>query len=157
MVGQTLGHYKILEKIGAGGMGEVYLAEDTTLSRRVALKVLSPELAESEERRARFTREAKALAALNHPNIVTVHSVETFIVPAAGGKAWQITTESSQDYFPQWSPDGKWIVFASYGTDREYRLWRVSASGGAREQVTESPAYYFRWSEDGNHIYFTGL
>jgi len=76
MVGQTLGHYKILEKIGAGGMGEVYLAEDTTLNRRVALKVLPPELAESEERRARFTREAKALAALNHPNIVTVHSVE---------------------------------------------------------------------------------
>jgi serine/threonine protein kinase len=76
MVGQTLGHYKILEKIGAGGIGDVYLAEDTTLNRRVALKVLPPELAESDERRARFTREAKALAALNHPNIVTVHSVE---------------------------------------------------------------------------------
>ena len=156
MVGQTLGHYKILEKIGAGGMGDVYLAEDTTLSRRVALKVLPPELAESEDRRARFTREAKALAALTHPNIVTVHSVETFIVPADGGKAWQITTESSQDYFPQWSPDGKWIAFASTRGDRGYRLWRVSASGGAAEQVMEGPAYYFRWSEDGKHIYFMG-
>ena len=76
MIGQTLAHYKILEKIGSGGMGDVYLAEDTKLDRKVALKVLPPELAESEERRARFKREAKALAALDHPNIVTVHSVE---------------------------------------------------------------------------------
>ena len=76
MVGQTLAHYKILEKIGSGGMGDVYLAEDTKLERKVALKVLPPELAESDERRARFAREAKAIAALNHPNIVTVHSVE---------------------------------------------------------------------------------
>ena len=57
-------------------MGDVYLAEDTTLDRQVALKVLPPELAQDTERRARFTREAKAVAALNHPNIVTVHSVE---------------------------------------------------------------------------------
>ena len=76
MIGRTLAHYRILEKIGSGGMGEVYLAEDTKLDRKVALKVLPPELAESEERRARFKREAKAVAALNHPNIVTVHSVE---------------------------------------------------------------------------------
>ena len=76
MVSQTLAHYKILEKIGSGGMGEVYVAEDTKLDRKIALKVLPPEMAESEERRARFKREAKAIAALNHPNIVTVHSVE---------------------------------------------------------------------------------
>src|SRR3990172_3791848 len=76
MVGQSLAHYRILEKIGSGGMGDVYLAEDTKLGRKVALKVLPPELAESEARRARFAHEAKALAALNHPNIVTVYSVE---------------------------------------------------------------------------------
>src|SRR4030095_11243566 len=76
MIDQTVGHYKILQKIGAGGMGDVYLAEDATLDRKVALKVLPPELADDPERRARFTREAKAVAALNHPNIVTVHSVE---------------------------------------------------------------------------------
>ncbi|HXV60715.1 MAG TPA: protein kinase, partial [Vicinamibacteria bacterium] len=76
MVGQTLAHYKIREKIGSGGMGEVYRAEDTKLDREVALKVLPPELAESEERRSRFQREAKAIAALNHPNIVQIYSVE---------------------------------------------------------------------------------
>ena len=76
MIGQTVAHYKILGKIGSGGMGDVYLAEDTTLDRKVALKVLPLELADNAERRARFTREAKAVAALNHPNIVTLHSVE---------------------------------------------------------------------------------
>ena len=75
MIGQTLAHYKILEKIGSGGMGDVYLAEDTKLDRKVALKVLPPELAQSEERRARFKREAKAIAALNHPNIISIYSL----------------------------------------------------------------------------------
>jgi Tol biopolymer transport system component len=83
-------------------------------------------------------------------------NVDAFLVPASGGEARQITTESSQDYFPQWSPDGKWIVFASTRGDRGYRLWRAPASGGAAEQLMEGPAYYFRWSEDGKHIYFMG-
>jgi serine/threonine protein kinase/Tol biopolymer transport system component len=74
--GQTLGHYRIIKPIGAGGMGQVYAAEDTRLDRQVAIKILPPELAEDADRRARFTREAKAVATLNHPNIVTVHAVE---------------------------------------------------------------------------------
>src|SRR6476646_6525169 len=72
----TLGHYRILEPIGEGGMGEVYAAEDTRLHRRIALKVLPRLVADDPERRLRFEREAQAIAALNHPNIVTIHSVE---------------------------------------------------------------------------------
>jgi serine/threonine protein kinase/Tol biopolymer transport system component len=74
--GQTLSHYRILRPLGAGGMGEVYLAEDSKLGRQVALKVLAHESARDPDRRARFEREARAVAALNHPNIVTIHSVE---------------------------------------------------------------------------------
>ena len=73
MLGRTLAHYKILEKIGSGGMGDVYAAEDTKLERKVALKVLPPELAE--RGRVRFEQEAKAIAALDHPNIVQVFSL----------------------------------------------------------------------------------
>jgi serine/threonine protein kinase len=76
MLGKTLNHYKVLEKLGRGGMGEVFIAEDTKLGRKIALKTLPSHLADSDELRQRFEREAKAIAALNHPNIVTIHSVE---------------------------------------------------------------------------------
>jgi TolB-like protein/Tfp pilus assembly protein PilF len=76
LIERTLGHYRILERLGTGGMGDVWLAEDTRLHRRVALKMLRKELAESAEKRARFEREAKAVAALSHPSIVTLHAVE---------------------------------------------------------------------------------
>ena len=76
MIGQTVGHYKILDRLGAGGMGEVYRARDTRLKRIVALKLLPPRVAGSQERLQRFRREAEAVAALNHPNIVMIHSVE---------------------------------------------------------------------------------
>ncbi len=74
--GSELLHFRIAGKLGAGGMGQVYVAEDGKLGRRVALKVLSPEVADDPRRLERFRREARALAALNHPNIVTVHSVD---------------------------------------------------------------------------------
>ncbi|MBI2838400.1 MAG: protein kinase [Acidobacteria bacterium] len=73
---RTLSHYTIVEKIGKGGMGVVFVAKDNALDRRVALKVLSPEMVADSERLRRFQREAKTLAALNHPNIVTIYSVE---------------------------------------------------------------------------------
>ncbi len=76
MVGSKLLHYEILEQLGSGGMGDVFLARDTVLDRRVALKVLSDEMASDPERLERFHREAKTVAALNHPNIVVLHSVE---------------------------------------------------------------------------------
>jgi serine/threonine protein kinase len=74
--GQQLLHYRLIEKIGKGGMGEVYVARDSKLNRNVALKVLPSEMAADADRRARFKREAQAVAALNHPNIVTIFSVE---------------------------------------------------------------------------------
>src|ERR1700747_3398736 len=74
-VNTTLSHYRIVSKIGAGGMGEVYLAQDTRLDRKVALKILPADLASSQDRMRRFTQEAKAAAALNHPNIATIHEI----------------------------------------------------------------------------------
>ena len=75
-IGNRLGHYLVLDKLGSGGMGDVYVAEDTKLSRRVALKFLRPDIADARDSRARFLREARAAAALNHPNIVHLYSVE---------------------------------------------------------------------------------
>jgi len=92
MIGQILGHYRILEKLGAGGMGEVYRAEDLTLKRQVALKILPLQIAESPEKIERFQREAETLAALDHPNIVTLYSVEQ-AQTATGGNTSATSTE----------------------------------------------------------------
>ena len=76
MLGRTLSHYEVLEKIGEGGMGEVYLAKDTNLDREVAIKVLPSAFSEDKERLARFEREARLLASLNHTNIAAIHELE---------------------------------------------------------------------------------
>src|SRR6266480_2532519 len=73
--GVRLGRYEIRSKIGAGGMGEVYLAQDTELDRKVALKILPAEVASNQDRMRRFVQEAKAAAALNHPNIAHIYEI----------------------------------------------------------------------------------
>ena len=79
-----ISHYRIVSPLGAGGMGEVYLAQDRTLERRVALKILPPELVRSEDRVRRFVLEAKSASSLSHPNIVTIYEIGQEPVRKAG-------------------------------------------------------------------------
>src|SRR5439155_2277091 len=74
--GTKLGRYEIRSQLGAGGMGEVYLAQDTKLDRKVALKILPADVAAHPDRMKRFVQEAKAASALNHPNIITIHEID---------------------------------------------------------------------------------
>src|SRR5436189_2260125 len=73
--GAGLSHYRIVSKLGAGGMGEVYLAQDTRLDRKVALKIVPADLAANQDRMRRFTQEAKSAAALSHPNIAQIFEI----------------------------------------------------------------------------------
>src|SRR5512143_2620499 len=75
MVSPSISHYRILRKLGAGGMGEVYLAEDVKLGRKVAMKILPPDIASSQDRMRRFVQEARAASSLNHPNIAHIYEI----------------------------------------------------------------------------------
>jgi serine/threonine protein kinase len=104
VVGKRLEHYEILEKIGAGGMGQVYRARDEKLNREVALKVLPEKFAANEDRLRRFLQEARAVAAMNHPNIVTIYSVEesggTHFLTMELVKGTALTEHITEDGFP---------------------------------------------------------
>jgi eukaryotic-like serine/threonine-protein kinase len=106
--GTQVNHYRIIEKIGAGGMGEVYLADDTKLNRQVALKFLPGHMAQDQEVRARFTREAQAVAKLDHPNIVTIYEVGEF---------------NSRPFFAMQYISGK--TLSSYSTENQLPIARI--------------------------------
>ncbi|MGD1094013.1 MAG: protein kinase [Bryobacteraceae bacterium] len=96
--GSKIGPYEILAPIGAGGMGEVYRAKDTKLDREVAIKVLPAALAQDPERLARFEREAKVLASLNHPNIAQIYGIEeSSLRPGTGDgtRSWPDAPDSA--------------------------------------------------------------
>ena len=96
MIGTTLAHYRITAALGAGGMGEVWRATDEKLGRDVALKVLPADFAADPERLARFEREAKVLASLNHPNIAHLYGLESLAMPTAHMAAETAAPQDSQ-------------------------------------------------------------
>jgi Protein kinase domain len=172
---QTVGRYQILAELGRGGMGEVYRAKDTKLDRDVAIKVLPESFAVDADRAARFTREAKTLASLNHPNIAAIYGIEeqgstralvmelvegwvaydtdksgTFEVvvqafPVAKGK-WPASTAGGSR--PRWSRDGRELYFV--GHDSKLMATPVRATGESFEAGT--PAALFQMSPDTSSL-----
>jgi serine/threonine protein kinase len=123
-VGLELGHYRIVEKIGAGGMGEVYRASDEHLARDVAIKVLPPGTLTDESARKHFHKEALILSQLNHPNVATIHDFDTqqgvdFLV---------------MEYIPGITPARRWLVDPC--RRRKYSVWACNSRKAWRQRMT---------------------
>ena len=108
MIGKTISHYKILEKLGEGGMGVIYKAEDTQLKRPVVLKFLSPELTRDPEAKKRFVHEAQAASALDHPNICTIHEIDE----TEDGQLFMVMAYYEGETLKQKIAQGRWSVDA---------------------------------------------
>ena len=137
--GVRLGAYEIVALIGAGGMGEVYRARDARLARDVAIKVLPAGVAGDPERLQRFEQEARAAAALNHPNILAVHDLGPWQVSTAGGS------------FPRWRRDGKEIFYLA--PDGTLMAASVNGRGSAFEVGAVRPLFRSRARTDQGYAY----
>jgi hypothetical protein len=142
--GDRLGPYEISGQLGRGGMGEVYRARDTRLGRDVAIKVLPDSFAKSPERISRFEREARTLAALNHPNVAAIHGLEE-----SGG-----TSALVLELVEGWTPDGRIVASIQSATTTGFDIGIVSASGERIEPFLSTPANEdsFTISPDGRWI-----
>ncbi|MGD8330144.1 MAG: protein kinase [Acidobacteriota bacterium] len=183
MIGASLGHYEILDSLGAGGMGEVYRARDSKLNREVAIKVLPAHLADDPERLARLQREAQVLAALNHPNIAAIYGLEEAAVQLAGGAGGAPADGAAasdgatihfivQDFgrnaavvvaplagfdsgrAPFWHPDGEVVGYPVMAEDNSNAILFVDARGGGFVGDAHEDAFDGAFSPDGEHLAF---